>query len=103
VADGAWGEGNTQTDALLEMLELSHIWTRPYKAAPGAEPRDPSFIAAEAPQPPPPPPPPPSWLEQVREGLAPPSLGFSLEEEQKHKDDDEKEEEEEESDDDDHV
>jgi hypothetical protein len=76
VASGAWGEGNAQTDALLEVLQLPHIWTRPCTVPPDIRPRDESLLAAESPKPPPPPP--PSWLEQVQEGLTASMGGESI-------------------------
>lgn len=27
---GSWGTGNVQTDRLLDILNLNHIWTRPH-------------------------------------------------------------------------
>lgn len=70
VPDGAWGEGNAQTDALLHMLELPHIWTRPYRAQEGRGVPSEGCTRGDGssslhPPPPPPPAPPASWLEQV--------------------------------------
>ena len=44
MSDGEWGTGNKQTDSLLNILQLEHVWTKPH--VPG------DAVTQQRPQPP---------------------------------------------------